>query len=69
MIYLGQGGYFYGTDIFSDSTIHWNGTNTLTITLGSPTIPCPLQSAPSVATYEPGPDVYKRQQQESGSDR
>ena len=32
MIYLGQGGYFYGTDIFSDSTIHWNGTNTLTIT-------------------------------------
>jgi hypothetical protein len=55
VIYLGQGGYFSGTDIFSDSTIHWNGMNTLTITLGSPSIVCPVQSVPSVATYEPAP--------------
>jgi hypothetical protein len=55
VIYLGQGGYFYGTDIFSDSTIHWDGVNTLTITLGSPLIACPIQSVSSVATYQPAP--------------
>jgi hypothetical protein len=52
---LGQGGYFYGTDIFNNSTIHWDGMNTLTITLGSPVIPCPIQSVASVATYDPAP--------------
>ena len=50
---LGQGGYCIGTVIFSDSTIHWDGANTLTITLGEPVGITAVQTSPSVATYEP----------------
>ena len=65
---LGQGGYFNGTVTFgglglgcvlyldsSCSSIQWNGTNTLTITLGAPSVGDPTQSAPSVAGYTPDP--------------
>ncbi len=66
---LGQGGYFNGTVTFggfgvgcllyldsSCSSIQWNGTtNTLTITLGAPSLGTPTQSAPSVAVYTPDP--------------
>ncbi|MGD0379627.1 MAG: HD domain-containing phosphohydrolase [Acidimicrobiales bacterium] len=50
---LGQLGYATGTVDFTDSTIHWDGINTLTITLGSPTGATSAVSAPSVATYNP----------------
>jgi hypothetical protein len=52
---LGQTGYCTGTVEFTDSTIHWDGDNTLTITLGSPDGPTAVLSAPSVATYNPAP--------------
>jgi putative nucleotidyltransferase with HDIG domain len=50
---LGQLGYCTGTVEFTDSTIHWDGINTLTITLGSPDGATSVVSAPSVATYNP----------------
>jgi hypothetical protein len=50
---LGQLGYCTGTVEFTDSTIHWDGINTLTITLGSPNGATSVVSAPSVATYNP----------------
>jgi hypothetical protein len=53
VVNLGQGGYCIGTIIFNDSTIHWDGIDTLTITLGSPLLPNPTQLTPSVATYSP----------------
>lgn len=31
--------------------IHWNGRNTLTITLGAPALPSPTQTTPAIATY------------------
>ena len=52
---LGQAGYFTGTVIFNDSTIHWDGVNTLTITLGAPDIAVQTQAAPSVGVYHPDP--------------
>jgi hypothetical protein len=50
---LGQLGYCTGTVQFTDATIHWDGVNTLTITLGSPGGATTAVSAPSVATYNP----------------
>jgi hypothetical protein len=65
---LGQGGYFNGTVTFggaslgclliinaSCSSIQWNGSNTLTITLGAPSVGDPTQNATSVAVYTPDP--------------
>ena len=52
---LGQGGYFNGPVRFNYSTIHWNGANTLTITLGAESVGNPTQNAPSVAVYTPDP--------------
>ena len=65
---LGQKGYFNGTVTFGGtsvgcvliinalcSSIQWNGTNTLTITLGAASTGNPTQKAPSVATYTPDP--------------
>jgi hypothetical protein len=52
---LGQTGYFNTTVTFTGSTISWNGTNTLTITLGQPSIGDPTNKAPSVAVYTPDP--------------
>ena len=52
---LGQTGYFNQSTTFSSSTIHWDGVNTLTITLGSPNPGTPTQTAPSVAVYTPDP--------------
>jgi len=63
---LGQAGYFSGTVSFGGnvngctngqttgcSTIHWDGTDTLTITLGWASSVQPTQPAPSVAVYAP----------------
>ena len=65
---LGQGGYFNGTVTFggaslgcvliinaSCSSIQWNGSNTLTITLGAASVGDPTQNATSVAVYTPDP--------------
>ena len=52
---LGQIGYFNTLVTFSNSTIHWDGTDTLTITLGTPSIGDPTQNNPSVAVYAPDP--------------
>jgi hypothetical protein len=65
---LGQNGYFNGTVTFggtsvacflifdaSCSSIQWDGADTLTITLGVPSVGNPTQSAPSVAVYTPDP--------------
>jgi len=54
-INLGQLGYCTGTVEFTDATIHWDGANTLTITLGSPDGATSVVSAPSIATYNPAP--------------
>jgi hypothetical protein len=50
---LGQGGYFNGTVTFANSSIQWNGANTLTITLGPASLGDPTQNASSVAVYTP----------------
>jgi hypothetical protein len=50
---LGQLGYCSDTVEFTSATIHWDGNNTLTITLGSPNGATAVLSAPSVATYNP----------------
>jgi putative nucleotidyltransferase with HDIG domain len=65
---LGQRGYFSTTVAFGGpsaqcttstltgcSRIHWDGRNTMTITLGTPTNGQPTQGAPSIATYTPDP--------------
>ena len=52
---LGQGGYFNGTVTFTNSSIQWNGANTLTITLGPASLGDPTQNAPSIAVYTPDP--------------
>ncbi len=53
---LGQSGYFNVVVTFSNSTISWNGVNTLTITLGTPDWGGPpTQTAPSIAVYTPSP--------------
>ena len=68
---LGQAGYFnLGTSSFGGpsstcngtvtsgcSSIAWNGSNTLTITLGAPEVGEPTQGAPSVAGYTPAPQL------------
>ncbi len=63
---LGQRGYFNNTVTFGGSsaqctggtttgcsTIQWNGTNTLTITLGTASTGQPTQGTASVAVYTP----------------
>jgi hypothetical protein len=52
---LSQTGYFNADVTFAGSTIHWNGLNTLTITLGSASKGNPTQNNPSVAVYTPDP--------------
>ncbi len=65
---LGQRGYFNGSASFGGtvsgcrngkttgcSTIHWDGHNTLTITLGKASGGQPMQTAPSVAVYTADP--------------
>jgi HD domain-containing protein/fibronectin type III domain protein len=65
---LGQRGYFSGSATFGGnisgcrnakttdcSTVHWDGHDTLTITLGKASAVEPSQSAPSVAVYTPDP--------------
>jgi len=65
---LGQSGYFNSNASFGGnvtgckngkttacSTIHWDGHNTLTITLGKSSSAQPIQAAPSVAVYTPDP--------------
>jgi hypothetical protein len=54
---LGQIGYFSLVVWFTNSTIHWNGVNTLTITIGTPTIGDLTQNNPSVAVYTPDPSL------------
>jgi hypothetical protein len=63
---LGQRGYFNGATTFGGSvagcrnaktagcsTIHWDGHNTLTITLGKQSSDQPVQTATSVLVYTP----------------
>jgi hypothetical protein len=65
---LGQTGYVAGTATFGGgnsqcnghvstgcTTIHWDGHNTLTITLGKESTAQPTQVVPSVAVYTPDP--------------
>jgi hypothetical protein len=52
---LGQAGYFNADVTFGASTIHWDGLNTLTVTLGAASIGNPTQNKPSVAVYTPDP--------------
>lgn len=65
---LGQGGYFTGDVTFGGnvsgcrnakttgcSSIHWDGQDTLTITLGAVSSTQSTQTAPSVAVYTPSP--------------
>jgi hypothetical protein len=65
---LGQRGYFDGSASFGGSgggcrpakttgcsTIHWDGQNTLTITMGTESSGQPTQTAPSAALYSPDP--------------
>jgi hypothetical protein len=67
---LGQRGYFTKNATFGGnvaecnankttacSMIHWDGHNTLTITLGKPSAVQPTQSAMSVAVYTPDPTL------------
>ncbi len=68
IIDLGQRGYFGGDVTFGGSVtgcsttkttacsaIHWDGANTLTITLGKVSGTGTTRSAPSVAVYTPAP--------------
>jgi hypothetical protein len=70
IIDLGQRGYFSGNASFGGSVtgcnatktvgcsvIHWDGSNTLTITLGRTSIGQPTRAAPSVAVYSPAPTL------------
>ena len=50
---LGQFGYVNTVVTFTNSTIHWDGIDTLTITLGTPSIGDPTQNNPGVAVYTP----------------
>jgi len=52
---LGQTGYFNQSTTFPASTVHWDGVNTLTITLGRPNPGTPTQKAPISAVYTPDP--------------
>jgi hypothetical protein len=65
---LGQRGYFNNNAEFGGpgagcrkknttgcSTIHWDGQNTLTITLGNESSTQPLQTNPSTAVFTPDP--------------
>ena len=52
---LGQKDYFKGTVTFANSTIRWNGTDTLTITLGAPSVVDPRDRTLSASIYTPDP--------------
>ena len=52
---LGQTGFFSQSTAFPNSAVHWDGVNTLTITLGPPSPGGPTQNAPSTAVYTPDP--------------
>jgi hypothetical protein len=52
---LGQTGYFNQATTFPGSMIHWDGVNTLTITLGPPSPGTPTRMAPGTAVYTPDP--------------
>ena len=52
---LGQTGFFNQSTTFPNSAVHWDGANTLTITLGPPGPGTPTQNAPSTAVYTPDP--------------
>jgi len=66
---LGQSGYLIGSTTFGGGAggqctgsvfigctrVHWNGSNTLTITLGKEKKALSMQTAPSVAVYAPDP--------------
>ncbi len=64
---LGQKGYFNGSPTFGDGSqctstqtsgctrVHWDGHETLTITLGQESTGQPTQNSPSVAVYTPDP--------------
>jgi hypothetical protein len=67
---LGQGGYFSnavsfggnvsgcdGGTVTGCSSVHWDGHNTLTITLGTASSDQPVQTVPSVAVYTPAPGL------------
>ncbi len=54
---LGHTGYFNGPMTFNNSRIHWNGNNTLTITLGMESVGNPTVGPPSVAVYTPDPTL------------
>jgi hypothetical protein len=67
---LGQRGYFSddawfggsatgcnGTRTAACSTIHWDGANTLTITLGKASSGQPTRAASSIAVYSPAPSL------------
>ena len=54
---LGQAGYFDESTTFNDSTIHWDGVRTLTITLGPPSPGGPTNRTPSIAVYTPDPNL------------
>jgi hypothetical protein len=67
---LGQRGYFNGNAAFGGSgggcrsarttgcsTIHWDGQNTLTITLGKESSVQPMQTRPSALVYTPDPTL------------
>jgi hypothetical protein len=61
--YFGQMGFWNGNVSFSNSTISWNGVNTLTITLGTTNwgggfwFGPPPQLTPSIAVYTPDPSL------------
>ncbi len=52
---LGLKGYFKSTVTFANSTIQWNGADTLTITLGAPSVVDPTNRKLSAAIYTPDP--------------
>ena len=54
---LGQKGYFKGTVTFANCTIRWNGADTLTITLGAPSVVNPKNRTPSASIYTPDPVI------------
>jgi len=51
----GVAGQCSGSVSIGCTTIHWDGRNTLTITLGRENKTQPTQTAPSVAVYTPDP--------------
>ncbi len=57
---LGQTGYFDQSTTFPASTVHWDGVNTLTITLGPASSGTSTQKTPISCRLHAGPDVGSR---------